>query len=74
MQLSNMIVAVDVHACGEPGRVIVGGVPHIPGATIFEKKLYLETQADSLRKRMLREPRGYPALCCNLIVSRIRSL
>ena len=68
MHLSNMIAAVDAHACGEPGRVIIGGVPHIPGATIFEKKVYLETQADSLRKRMLREPRGYPALCCNLIV------
>jgi proline racemase len=68
MQLSNMIVAVDAHAAGEPGRVIVGGVPHVPGATIFEKKLYLETHADGLRRRMLREPRGYPALCCNLIV------
>jgi proline racemase len=68
LQLSNMIVAVDAHACGEPGRVIIGGVPHVPGATIFEKKVYLETQADGLRRRMLREPRGYPALCCNLIV------
>jgi proline racemase len=68
MQLSTMIVAVDAHAAGEPGRVIIGGVPHVPGASIFEKKVYLETHADGLRKRMLREPRGYPALCCNLIV------
>jgi proline racemase len=29
---------------------------------------YLETQADGLRKRMLREPRGYPAANCNLIL------
>jgi proline racemase len=68
MNLSKMIVAVDAHACGEPGRVILGGVPHIPGASIFEKKIYLEQHADGLRKLMLREPRGYPALCCNLIV------
>jgi proline racemase len=35
---------------------------------VFEKRLYLEHHADSLRKRMLREPRGYPGLCCNLVV------
>ncbi len=68
MRLNSMITAVDAHACGEPGRVIVGGVVDVPGATMFEKKTYLEDHADELRLRMLREPRGYPALCCNLIL------
>ncbi len=68
MRLSNMITAVDTHVCGEPGRVIVGGVLDVPGATMFEKRLYLEEHADSLRKRMLREPRGYPAANCNVIL------
>lgn len=68
MRISNMVTAVDLHACGEPGRVIIGGGPDIPGKTMFEKKTYLETKGDSLRKRMLREPRGYPAANCNLIV------
>lgn len=68
MRLINMITAVDAHACGEPGRVITGGVLDVPGKTMFEKKTYLETQADDLRKRMLREPRGYPAANCNLIL------
>ena len=68
MRFANMISAVDAHACGEPGRVIVGGVFDVPGSTMFEKKIYLETNADGLRKRMLQEPRGYPALCCNLIL------
>ena len=63
-----MITAVDAHAAGEPGRVIVGGIVDVPGRTMLEKKNYLETQGDSLRKLMLREPRGYPALCCNLIL------
>jgi proline racemase len=63
-----MISAVDAHACGEPGRVIVGGVLDVPGATMFEKMKYLETHADDLRKLMLREPRGYPASNCNLIL------
>ena len=63
-----MITAVDAHACGEPGRVIVGGVLDVPGRTMFEKKVHLETRADDLRRRMLREPRGYPAANCNLIL------
>jgi len=68
MRISRMISAVDTHACGEPGRVIVGGVLDVPGSTIFEKKCYLEEHADHLRKLMLREPRGYPASNCNLIL------
>ncbi len=63
-----MITAVDAHACGEPGRVITGGVLDVPGRTMFEKKTWLETHADHIRRRMLREPRGYPALCCNVIL------
>lgn len=68
MRLSSMISAVDAHAGGEPGRVIVGGVLDVPGKTMFEKKTYLEKHGDDLRKRMLREPRGYPAANCNLIL------
>jgi proline racemase len=63
-----MISAVDAHACGEPGRVIVGGVLDVPGASMFEKMCYLREHQDGLRQRMLREPRGYPASCCNLIL------
>lgn len=68
MRLSQMIQAIDAHACGEPGRVIVGGVLDVPGATMFDKMQYLQTHADGLRQRMLREPRGYPAANCNLIL------
>ena len=68
MRLSNMITAVDAHACGEPGRVITGGVLDMPGDTMFEKMQWMEQNADHIRQRMLREPRGYPALCCNVIM------
>ena len=63
-----MVTAVDAHACGEPGRVIIGGVTDVPGATMFEKMTWLSTYGDDLRRRMLREPRGYPASCCNLLL------
>ncbi|HUQ17545.1 MAG TPA: proline racemase family protein [Candidatus Saccharimonadales bacterium] len=68
MAYARMVSAIDVHAEGEPGRVIVGGVFAVPGATMFEKKLHLQEHADDLRKLMLREPRGYPGLCCNLVL------
>jgi proline racemase len=68
MRVSSLITAVDLHACGEPGRVITGGVLDVPGKTMFDKMRYLATEADGLRKRMLREPRGYPAANCNLIL------
>jgi proline racemase len=68
VRFDRMISAVDAHACGEPGRVIVGGVLDVPGKSMFEKMKYLESQADDLRKLMLREPRGYPASNCNLIL------
>ena len=68
MRLERTIQAVDAHASGEPGRVIVGGVSDVPGATMFEKMEHLRDHGDNLRKLMLREPRGYPAANCNLIL------
>ena len=68
MKFTSRIKAVDLHACGEPGRVITEGVGDVPGRTMFEKMRYLETHMDGLRLRMLREPRGYPAANCNLLL------
>ncbi|HTW99679.1 MAG TPA: proline racemase family protein [Acidimicrobiales bacterium] len=67
--LDGGILAVDAHAAGEPGRVIVGGVAEVPGSTMFEKMRYLAAHHDDLRLRMLREPRGYPAANCNLLLA-----
>lgn len=68
MKLARTIHAIDLHACGEPGRVITGGVLDVPGTTMFEKMVHLRTHGDRLRRLMLREPRGYPAANCNLIL------
>ena len=67
-RLGPAIRAVDVYAAGEPGRVIVGGVGDVPGTTMFDKMVWLRDNRDDLRRLMLREPRGYPALCCNVIL------
>jgi proline racemase len=72
VRLAHLISAVDLHACGEPGRVITGGVLDVPGRSMFEKMQFFERHKDDIRKRMLREPRGYPAANCNLILPATR--
>jgi proline racemase len=48
--------------------VIIGGVLDVPGATMFDKMRHLERHGDALRRCMLREPRGYPAANCNVVL------
>ena len=69
MRFDRGVVAIDAHAEGEPGRVIIGGVLDPPGRTVSDKMRHFQEHSDALRLRMLREPRGYPAMCCNLIVT-----
>ena len=68
LRVGPVIEAVDAHAAGEPGRVIVRGVEGVPGGTMFEAMTWLQANRDDVRVRMLREPRGYPAANCNLIL------
>jgi proline racemase len=68
MRWQRRVSVVDAHAEGEVGRVITGGVPEPPGATMFDKKRYLETRDDSLRRFILFEPRGGAAMSVNLLL------
>jgi proline racemase len=68
MGFTTRLTAVDVHAEGEPGRVITAGMPDLPPGTMLQKMQWVESNADHIRLQMLREPRGYPGLCCNAIV------
>ncbi len=67
MGYKRTLQAIDTHG-GTPMRVVTGGIPHIPGNSVYEKAKWLEANDDGLRKLLLREPRGYPAHCCNIIV------
>lgn len=49
-------------------RVMTGGIPNIPGASAHDKLTWSGQNDDQLRLLMLKEPRGYPAYCCNIIV------
>jgi trans-L-3-hydroxyproline dehydratase len=67
MQSNRAITIVGCHAGGEIGNVVTGGVLPPPGATVFEKMQAL-AQDDSLRRMLLREPRGGVTTHVNLIV------
>ncbi|MEM8776801.1 MAG: proline racemase family protein, partial [Pseudomonadota bacterium] len=68
MRSSLDIKTVEAHAGGEPGRVIISGVSPMSGETVFAQMQYMQLNADHIRYLMLHEPRGQPALCCNLLV------
>ncbi|MEM8945285.1 MAG: proline racemase family protein [Planctomycetota bacterium] len=51
---------IDSHTGGEPTRVVVAGMPDIPGDTAAEKRTNLEKQADWIRTSLTLEPRGAP--------------
>jgi proline racemase len=67
MRAARMITVVGCHAGGEVGNVVVGGVLPPPGETVFEQMQWLRAD-DSLRRLLLREPRGSVAFHANLIV------
>jgi len=67
MRTSRTLTVVGCHAGGEVGNVVVGGVLAPPGGTVFEQMQAL-AQDDSLRRLLLREPRGSVAVHANLIV------
>ena len=53
------IESIDVHTAGEPLRVITGGWPEIPGATILDRRRHARERQDALRRAVLWEPRGH---------------
>jgi trans-L-3-hydroxyproline dehydratase len=71
MRTSRTLTVVGCHAGGEVGNVVVGGVLPPPGDTVFEQMQALERD-DSLRRLLLREPRGSVAVHANLIVPPMR--
>jgi proline racemase len=68
MRLERILHTVDAHCLGEASRVVVGGVLDVPGATMYERKLYLQRHRDDLRQQLLFEPRGQSALSAVLIL------
>jgi len=64
------IQSIDCHCEGEPARVLVGGLPSVPGTTAREKREHIMQHFDDIRKLVLQEPRGYPCQNANWVFRR----
>jgi len=58
MILGKTIYTIDSHTAGMPTRIIVGGIPSLPGNTITEKAEYFRDNFDYIRTAVFQEPRG----------------
>lgn len=61
------LLSIDSHVGGEPARLIVGGLPHVPGQTINEKRLYISEHLDDIRLRLTHEPRGHRDMFASIL-------
>jgi proline racemase len=68
MRWARTYTVVGVHAEGEMGKVVIGGVVDVPGRTMFDKMRHLAKHEDGLRKFLLYEPRGAPTHSANLVL------
>ena len=50
---------IDMHAAGEPVRIVAAGYPTLTGATLLDKRREARERFDHLRRRLMLEPRGH---------------
>ncbi len=62
MSRVKVISTIDAHTAGGPTRVIIDGTPVLSGETVAEKMSDFRTNHDSVRKLLMREPRGHKGM------------
>ncbi len=68
MNWERSIELLQVHCQGEIGKVIIGGAPEIPGATLLDKMNRINAGDDALRRFVTSEPRAHVAMSVNLLL------
>lgn len=66
------INTIDVHAEGEPGRVILSDGLGIRGDDMSARLSWCADNLEWLRRLLLHEPRGYPATCAVIVTPPVR--
>ncbi|HEY7711122.1 MAG TPA: proline racemase family protein [Candidatus Entotheonella sp.] len=59
VRFAHLISTIDTHAAGEPTRIVLSGVPRLPGPTMAAKKQYMAAHLDHFRTLLMQEPRGH---------------
>lgn len=68
MRFEKLFTAVDSHTEGMPTRVITSGFGNIPGASMFEKKRFIEENLDHYRQLLMFEPRGHGSMSGSILL------
>jgi proline racemase len=68
MRSCRLLSAIDTHTEGNAARIVISGVPTIPGNTMAEKARYARDHLDHLRTLLVGEPRGHDNMyACYLV-------
>ncbi|MFC7404071.1 proline racemase family protein [Georgenia alba] len=64
------VETTDYHTAGEPFRIVTGGVPEIPGATVAERRVNAahERDVETVRRMLVHEPRGHAGMYGGFLV------
>ncbi len=55
----HIFTCIDGHTCGNPVRLVIGGAPHLDGATMLERRADFLSRHDWVRTGLMFEPRGH---------------
>ena len=58
---------LDGHTCGNPVRLVSGGVPLLKGSTMSERRLDFLEHHDWIRKALMFEPRGHDVMSGSML-------
>ena len=58
---------IDAHTCGNPVRLVAGGVPFLKGDNMVEKRQYFLDSFDWIRKGLMFEPRGHDMMSGSML-------
>ena len=54
-----ILSTIDTHTAGGPTRIITSGIPPLHGSDVAAKMAFFKSNFDSIRKLLMREPRGH---------------
>ena len=58
---------IDAHTCGNPVRVVAGGVPRLEGGSMSERRQHFLAGFDWIRTGLMFEPRGHAMMSGSLL-------
>ncbi|WP_057939011.1 4-hydroxyproline epimerase [Algoriphagus resistens] len=67
MSTRHTFSCIDAHTCGNPVRVVSGGVPFLQGKNMLEKRQYFLENFDWIRTGLMFEPRGHDMMSGSLL-------